>query len=262
MTCIAWTFLLIKLNGTVYNMINFRCQQPRADGRSGRERALVGCGLRLHLPGADIAKHRVHEMRKKTEEKRQSIMEAAHHVFLEVGFHQASMSEIAAQSGASKATLYGYFSSKEELFAEVMANAAHEIRESFGQLTLDIPLRDSLMAFGRHYLPAILRPSIMAVRRLAIAESERSTLGRVLYEAGPKRGWAIVRDFLLKAIAAGSLKQCDAGIAARHLQALYEAELVEMATLGYPVSNTPAKILPVVTRAVDVFLAAYGAPQS
>lgn len=199
-------------------------------------------------------------MRKKTEEKRQSIIEAAHQVFLEVGFHQASMADIATRSGASKATLYGYFSSKEDLFTEVMVNAADEIRASFGQLTLEIPLRDSLIAFGRHYLPAILKPSIIAIRRLAIEESGRSTLGRLMYERGPKLGWGIVRDFLLTAMAAGVLKECDAGVAARHLQALYEAELVEMATLGYPVKATPAKILPVVTRAVDVFLAAYGAP--
>ncbi|BFG80568.1 TetR family multidrug efflux transcriptional regulator VceR [Paraburkholderia terrae] len=200
-------------------------------------------------------------MRKKTEEKRQSIVDAAYEVFRELGFQQASMSEIASRSGSSKATLYGYFDSKEAMFAEVMTNAAHEIRESFGQLTLDVPLRDSLIAFGRHYLPAILRPSILAIRRLAIEESGRSALGRLMYEAGPKRGWSAVRDFLLKAIASGALRECDVGVAARHLQALYEAELVEIATLGFPVSTAPAKILPIVTRAVDVFLAAYGCDQ-
>ena len=199
-------------------------------------------------------------MRKKTEEKRQSIVEAAHEAFMEVGFHQTSMADIATRSRASKATLYSYFSSKEELFAEVMISAAGEILESFGQLRLDMALRDSLIAFGRHFLPAILRPSIIALRRLAIAESDRSTLGRVMYEKGPEHGWSIVRDFLIAAIAAGTLKECDAGVAARHLQALYGAELGEMATLGYPVDTTAETIVPVVTRAVDVFLAAYGAP--
>jgi len=197
-------------------------------------------------------------MRKRTEEKRQSIIDAAHAVFLEVGFHQASMMEIAARSGASKATLYGYFDSKEALFTEVMVNAAGEIQASFGQLRLDVPLRESLISFGQHYLAAILKPSIVAIKRLAIEESGRSTLGRAMYEAGPKRGWAIVRDFLLAATAAGTLKECDAGIAARHLLALYDAELVEIAMLGFAVATTPAKVLPVVTRAVDVFLAAYG----
>ncbi|MDP9651981.1 TetR/AcrR family transcriptional regulator [Paraburkholderia caledonica] len=197
-------------------------------------------------------------MRKKTEEKRQSIINAAYSVFMEVGFHQASMSEIALRSGASKATLYGYFESKEKLFAEVLLNGADEIVDSFGLLTLDIPIRDSLIRFGQDYLPAILRPSITSLRRLAIAESGRSALGRVMHEAGPKHGWAIVRDFLLKSMAAGSLKECDAGVAAQHLQALYEAELVEMAILGYRVSTTRSTILTVVTRAVDVFLAAYG----
>ena len=199
-------------------------------------------------------------MRKKTEEKRQSIIEAAHQAFIEVGFHEASMADIAARSRASKATLYSYFSSKEELFAEVMLSSAGEILESFGQLRLDVALRDSLIAFGRHYLPAILAPSIMALRRLAIAESERSALGRVMYETGPKRGWGIVCDFLVAAIEAGKLKDCDTGVAALHLRALYEAELVEMATLGYPVDTTPEAIVPVVTRAVDVFLVAYATP--
>ncbi|GLU35110.1 TetR/AcrR family transcriptional regulator [Trinickia caryophylli] len=199
-------------------------------------------------------------MRKKTEEKRQSIVEAAFDVFREVGFDQASMADIAARSGASKATLYSYFSSKEELYAEAMTSlAAGEIHEAFGQLTLDVPLRESLVAFGRHYLPAVLRPSILAIRRLCFQGGDHSRLGRAVYEAGPKRGWALVRDFLASAIAAGSVRECDPGIAARHLEALYEAELLELAALGYAVNTRPAAILPVVERAVDVFIAAYGA---
>ncbi|WP_321816567.1 MULTISPECIES: TetR/AcrR family transcriptional regulator [unclassified Paraburkholderia] len=198
-------------------------------------------------------------MRKKTEEKRQSIIDAAFVVFRESGFAEASMAEIAARSGASKATLYSYFTSKEELFAEVMTNsAANEIRDAFGHLRLDIPLRESLISFGRQYLPAVLSPSILAIRRLSFQEGERSTLGQALYDAGPKRGWAIVSEFLARAIAAGSVRACDPGVAARHLQALYEAELVELATLGFAVKATPTHISAVVTRAVDVFLAGYG----
>lgn len=198
-------------------------------------------------------------MRKKTEEKRQSIIDAAFEVFRELGFDQASVAEIASRSGASKATVYSYFGSKEEIFAEDMTgSAAREIREAFGQLTLEVPLRDSLIAFGRHYLPAILKPSILAIRRLSFQEGERSALGRALYEAGPKRGWAHVRDFLASAIESGSVRECDPGVAARHLQALYEAELLELAMLGFPVNSSNSKILPVITRAVDVFLAAYG----
>lgn len=200
-------------------------------------------------------------MRKKTEEKRQSIVEAAFEVFREVGFDRASMSDIATRSGASKATLYSYFESKESLYAEAMTRlAADEIRQAFGQLRLDVPLRESLVAFGREYLVAILRPSILAIRRMCFQEGDRSRLGRAIYEAGPKRGWGLVRDFLEGAMAAGSIRECDPGIAAHHLEALYEAELVDIAALGYTVNTKPAAILPVVERAVDVFLAAYALP--
>ena len=58
-------------------------------------------------------------MRVRTESKREAILEAASHVFLESGFEGASMAEIAARVGGSKATLYGYFGSKEDLFVEV-----------------------------------------------------------------------------------------------------------------------------------------------
>ncbi|QGZ63560.1 TetR/AcrR family transcriptional regulator [Paraburkholderia acidisoli] len=202
-------------------------------------------------------------MRKKTEEKRQSIIEAALDVFREVGFEQASMTQIATRSGASKATLYGYFESKEALFAEAMTSrAGTEIRNAFDQLTLDVPLAQSLAAFGLQYLTAVLQPTFLATRRLSYHEVDRSNVGRTLYESGPKRGLMHVRDFLAGATEAGVLRRCDPRAAAQHLLALLEAELVEIAMLGYEVKVTRAKLLPVVKRAVDAFVAAYGALDS
>lgn len=202
-------------------------------------------------------------MRKKTEEKRQSIIDAAFHVFREVGFDQASMSDIAARSGASKATLYNYFSSKEEMFAEIMSGtAADEIHEAFAQLKSSGPVADTLAVFGEHYLNAILRPSTLSIRRLAICEGDRSNLGRTFYERGPRIGWAMLADFLSEAMEAGMLKRRNTDIAAAHLHALYEAEFVEFCLLGVPVDISPDRIAEGVARAVDVFMAAYGAPRA
>ncbi|WP_253295185.1 TetR/AcrR family transcriptional regulator, partial [Vibrio cholerae] len=55
-------------------------------------------------------------MRVKSEEKRQAILEIAKDSFTKQGFEQTSMSHIAKMLGGSKATLYNYFSSKEEIF--------------------------------------------------------------------------------------------------------------------------------------------------
>ncbi len=57
-------------------------------------------------------------MRKKTETRRSTILGHALDIFRKEGFERASMSQIAAQVGGSKATLYNYFSSKEELLLE------------------------------------------------------------------------------------------------------------------------------------------------
>ncbi len=59
-------------------------------------------------------------MRVKSEEKRQAILEIAKDSFTKQGFEQTSMSHIAKMLGGSKATLYNYFSSKEEIFTAVM----------------------------------------------------------------------------------------------------------------------------------------------
>ncbi|CAB3808455.1 HTH-type transcriptional regulator BetI [Paraburkholderia ultramafica] len=197
-------------------------------------------------------------MRVKTEEKRQAIVDAAFEVFSEVGFEQASMSEIAARAGGSKATLYSYFQSKEEMFAEFMTAAAQQVIAAFELLKTSVPVRDALASFGKHYLVAVLKPQILAVRRLAHHEGGRSTVGALFYERGPKLGWQMVAVCLQQLIDAGQLRSCNAAIAAAHLRTLYEAELMELCLFGVPADTSSRNIAKVIQRAVDVFLAAYG----
>lgn len=198
-------------------------------------------------------------MRARTEEKRQAIVDAAFQAFIEMGFEQASMSEIAARAGGSKATLYSYFESKEEMFAEVMSAAAQqEVSTAFELLDRTAPVRETLVRFGKRYLAAVLHPRLVAVRRLANHEGGRSTVGALFYERGPKLGWQTVADFLQQSIDSGQLRTCDATIAAAHLRTLYEAELLDLCLFGVPADTSPRNIENVVQRAVQVFMAAYG----
>lgn len=50
----------------------------------------------------------------------QSIVKAALNVFLEKGYHKASMSDLAKETGLLKGSLYHHFSSKEELMKAVI----------------------------------------------------------------------------------------------------------------------------------------------
>ena len=54
------------------------------------------------------------------EMRKRSIIKGALKVFQEVGIEKTTMDEIASESGFGKATLYYYFSSKEEVFIEIM----------------------------------------------------------------------------------------------------------------------------------------------
>jgi AcrR family transcriptional regulator len=65
-------------------------------------------------------------MRVRSEEKRQEIIRIAAGLFEELGYERTSMSAIAARVGGSKATLYGYFSSKEELLRTVLDQDVNE----------------------------------------------------------------------------------------------------------------------------------------
>lgn len=53
-------------------------------------------------------------------DKEETILNAALEVFIENGFTNASMNDIAAKAGLGKGTLYEYFQNKEDLFIQVV----------------------------------------------------------------------------------------------------------------------------------------------
>ncbi|HVN54505.1 MAG TPA: TetR/AcrR family transcriptional regulator [Anaerolineaceae bacterium] len=57
----------------------------------------------------------------KGENARQQILEAAYRVFLEKGYHAASMRDIAGRCGMTTGGLYAHYAGKEEIFTAVLA---------------------------------------------------------------------------------------------------------------------------------------------
>ena len=57
------------------------------------------------------------------EYKRTRVLQAAKELFVEQGFHSASMSQIAEKSGVTQSMLHYYFGSKQGLFQAVLAEA-------------------------------------------------------------------------------------------------------------------------------------------
>ncbi len=198
-------------------------------------------------------------MKTKTEAKRQAILQAAAEVFREVGFERASMSEIRSRIGGSKATLYNYFPSKEKLFFEVMYQAT-ELALVQITATLDSEAQDvkqELLRFGQKLLPTLYSPEAIALRRLAIAESGHSQIGKVVFEGATLPMEKRVAEFLRGAMKRGTLRSADAKIAAMQLFSLLESELLQRVLLGVEVSLKPEALRASVRRAVETFLSGY-----
>jgi AcrR family transcriptional regulator len=63
------------------------------------------------------------------EERRAAILDAALAVFAERGYHSASIDDIAREGGVSKALIYEHFTSKQELYAELLQQYAGQLLE-------------------------------------------------------------------------------------------------------------------------------------
>lgn len=199
-------------------------------------------------------------MRVKTEAKREAILDAASKVFLEAGFEGASMAEIAKIVGGSKATLYSYFKSKEDLFIDVIHRAAHQqidpLVEALSQDNDDLP--KALQVFGEQVLSFMCAAPTIQSRRVVIAESGRTDIGRRFHEQGPKEGMHKVAEFLARQMDLGKLKKSDPLLAALQLAALLECETVIPLLLGIETEMPPERIKWAVERALQTFFAAHG----
>jgi AcrR family transcriptional regulator len=196
-------------------------------------------------------------MRVKTDSRRQAILDAALTVFKDVGYDRASMAQISALVGGSKATLYSYFPSKEDLFAEAMIDAV----EDQGQALLDLLDPDDpdiakvLTQFGEGFLAFTSGAQDLCITRTAIAEGGKSALGAKLYQLGPKRGRGAITDYFAKVMANGRLRPGDPYMAAIHLQGMLATGVTYPMLFGAEPDLEPKAA---VAGAVAAFLRAYG----
>ncbi|WP_417069886.1 TetR/AcrR family transcriptional regulator [Niveibacterium terrae] len=199
-------------------------------------------------------------MKKKTEARRQAIIDVAAEVFREMGFERALMSEICRRIGGSKATIYNYFPSKELLFVEVMRQATDaEFKGILKLLNHTVEdVAEALQHFGEGLLSLIYSPEVLAARRLAISSVGDGEFGRACFEQGPKRSMSEVSAFLLALMEKGKLRQCDPAVASLHLRGLLESELLDSLVFRIESDMGPERIKEIVARAVAVFMAGYG----
>ncbi|MCF5708241.1 TetR family transcriptional regulator, partial [Pseudomonas syringae] len=185
-------------------------------------------------------------------------------VFLEMGYERTSMNEVTKRMGGSKATIYSYFPSKEELFiAVVNRHATSHLADAVSELTAysdKVPdLRAVLIRFGERMLTVLINDNTaLAVYRMVVAESGRSDIGMMFYESGPRQCMQTVSTLMAHAMKNGQLRAADPDIAALQLTSLLTAETEIRLYQECPMPLSFAQIHVMVERAVDTFLSGMG----
>lgn len=197
-------------------------------------------------------------MRKKSEERREAILETAAAVFLERGYSATSMSLIAERWGGSKATIYNHFSSKENLYLEVIGMLGDKfLCEIYAVLDPNVDVRVTLNKLGELVIKALCSHEVVLTQRNAIAEAATQGIGKLFYERGPLEAINKITEYLDKCMVSGKLKKNDALIAALHLGGLLKAECQDLLLFGVKENFSANEISKMTERAVTVFMNGY-----
>ena len=199
-------------------------------------------------------------MKVRTETRRNAIVQAAVELFKEKGYERASMNELARRLGGSKATLYGYFPSKEELFvAVVKAVATLHLADAIAALSEDaaehLSLEELLVRFGERMMVVLTNDaSALAVYRMVVAEAGHSVVGQLFDESGPAQLGEALGALFERAIERGELRRANPKVLAAHFTALVTSETSNRLYQMDPTPMALDDIRLMVRRAVETFL--------
>lgn len=189
------------------------------------------------------------------------VLEGARKVFMRDGFEGASVDDIVREAGVSKATLYSYFPDKRLLFIEVAKiECQAQSDDAVAQIASTDDVRQALTTAAKRMTRFFMSDVGLQVHRIIVGESQRfPEIGREFYESGPAKVHAILRQFLQRAVDAGSLRIDDIDLAADQFPELCKAGLHLKLVLGLREPPTDAEIDRVIEGAVDLFMCKYSA---
>lgn len=142
------------------------------------------------------------------EERRAQILDAALNVFAARGFAEARLEDIAAACGIGKGTIYLHFRDKQDLFEQLIRQAAIPVLEAAGALAVapDLPTRALLERLFTLFRTQVLETRRREILRLVIAEGPRfPEIARFYHETVVSRGVEVMRSIAQRGVARGEV---------------------------------------------------------
>jgi len=194
--------------------------------------------------------------------KATKVVSAALRLIIEQGFQHASMEAIAREAGVSKATLYSYFPSKNQLLEYIIVAECRKISSSLVMPDLDLGLAETLRRFARQYIRLFVDrdPRKLAFFHALLREAAQfPELALLMVESGPRADAARLAGLMEEARRRGLLDIADANLAARHFLSLVRGDLPMENFIGLP-APTEAEIGKTIEDGLTFFLRAYQRP--
>ena len=194
-----------------------------------------------------------------------AVVAAARTLFLRQGCAGTTMAEIAALAGLTKRTVYNNYASKDALFTQIVGEFtayaetfARGLREELGAGVDADSLGAALDDLGRRLALRIIRPEVIALRRLLIREAGTfPSLATEYFDRAPGQVLAALAASIARLGRRGLLRVEDPRRAAAQFAYLVAGEPLDRAML---VGTIPprAHVLAVAREGVQTFLARYG----
>jgi AcrR family transcriptional regulator len=140
--------------------------------------------------------------------KRQVVLRTAAAAFVSKGFHKTSLATIAAELNINKATLYHYFSNKDEILYECHRQAIDSI---IGDENTDwhhqTGALEELRMFVRRYMQMVT--GVFGMTLVVIRTNQLEPDSRRKCNEGRRKIDHLLRDIIETGIAEGSFRACD-----------------------------------------------------
>ena len=198
--------------------------------------------------------------------RKAEILEAAMNEFLASGYHKATSLAVAKACGMSKATLYSYFPSKEDLFIALIEKRTVAMNSRLAEDTEnpDLAIEDALTTLGRSVLKILTSDISVTFNRTAISTAASQDLGfsEVYEKVGRLPTTARVEAMLEAARQRGVLVFENMADATHDLYGLLVGEVHIHLLLGVGEAPGEKQINDGAARAVRQFMRLYGSPPS
>jgi len=191
---------------------------------------------------------------------RQTIVDAACELFVELGFQATTMDKVAQRAKISKLSIYRHFENKEALFSAAMEAHCHPFATQALVEDVDGSAGDQLKAVGASLLRTLLSPDVRSVEAMVLADkTNQKSLSKLHFEAGPAHVIGQIEALLRQMHAKGILKVPDPLRSARLFAALFKgSDLLLIARFDEERAEDDNEIESYCRSAVEMFIAAHG----